>query len=357
MSADEEKEIDKEFRQNRWQFLALIIVYGELALLFLYSKTGFQPLRWICEVGLLLCIIPAIYAVWIIGSSILQWLKQAIEIRVTCNDRLFDKIDYIEKNRNSKTNLEIFAVLNYYYHESEEMQSLIEKGEIERLLTRQDYLQHKIYGEISQGVSVGMKFILWAIPTILSGKALAKVFDTFLANSSTVVVIISITVVIIGMIVFSLSKRGQLGIYSKEIIEYELELLKPIIRQMEDSMNIEQSGIGLRNMQQLVINTLKKEIGWIKLSSKKMEMAKQLRIIRNMKFEQPPSNMYMLRCFENNESFIYYKPIVTTDNYEDDYVIMSEIIEQHKKEIEKMYNKKIRSKNIISYCETDHHTG
>lgn len=36
-----------------------------------------------------------------------------------------------------------------------------------------------------------------------------------------------------------------------------------------------------------------------------------------------------------NESFIYYKPIVTTDNYKDDYVVMSEIIEQHKKEIEK----------------------
>ena len=75
-----------------------------------------------------------------------------------------------------------------------------------------------------------------------------------------------------------------------------------------------------------------------------------------MKFEQPPSSMYMLMHFENNESFIYYKPIVTTDNYKDDYVIMSEIIELHKKEIEKMYNK-IRSKNIISYCETDHHTG
>lgn len=97
MSADEEKEIDKEFRQNRWQFLAIIIAYGEFALIFLYSKTGFQPLEWICEIGLLLCIIPAIYAVWIIVSSILQWGKQAIEIRMTCNDRLFDKIDYIEK--------------------------------------------------------------------------------------------------------------------------------------------------------------------------------------------------------------------------------------------------------------------
>ena len=58
-----------------------------------------------------------------------------------------------------------------------------------------------------------------------------------------------------------------------------------------------------------------------------------------------------------NESFIYYKPTDSYPyNYKDDYVIMSEIIEQHKKEIEKMYNK-IRSKNIISYRETDHHTG
>lgn len=356
MSADEEKEIDKEFRQNRWQFLAIIIAYGEFALIFLYSKTGFQPLEWICEIGLLLCIIPAIYAVWIIVSSILQWGKQAIEIRMTCNDRLFDKIDYIEKNRNSKTNMEIFAVLNYYYHESDEMQSLIEKGEIERLLTRQDYLQHKIYSEISQSVSVGMNFIFWAIPVVLSGMGLEKVFDTFFTNITTKVVIVCIIVVVLGLIVFYFSKRGQLGIYSKEIIVYELELLKPIIRQMEDSMHIDQSGIGLRNMQQLVINTLKKKIGWIKISSKKKEMSKQLRIIRNMKFEQPPSSMYMLMHFENNESFIYYKPIVTTDNYKDDYVIMSEIIELHKKEIEKMYNK-IRSKNIISYCETDHHTG
>ena len=356
MSADEKKEIEKEFRQNRWQFLVIIIVYGEFALLFLYNKTGFQPLEWICEVGLLLCIIPAIYAVWIIVSSILKWVIQAKEIRKTCNDRLFDKIDYIEKNRNSKTNLEIFAVLNYYYHESDEMQSLIEKGEIERLLTRQDYLQHKIYSKMSQSVSVGMKFIFWAIPIVLSGMGLEKVFDTFFTNITTIVVIVCIIVVVLGMIAFSLSKRGQFGIYSKEINEYELELLKPIIRQLEDSMHIDQSGIGLRNMQQLVINTLKKKIGWIKISSKKMKMAKQLRIIRNMKFEQPPSNMYMLRCFENNESFIYYKPIVTTDNYKDDYVIMSEIIEQHKKEIEKMYNK-IRSENIISYCETDHRTG
>lgn len=57
-----------------------------------------------------------------------------------------------------------------------------------------------------------------------------------------------------------------------------------------------------------------------------------------------------------NESFIYYKLIVTPYNYKDDYVVMSEIIEQHKKEIEKMYNK-IRSKNIISYCKTDHRIG
>ena len=356
MSADEEKEIDKEFRQNRWQFVAIIIAYGELALLFLYRKTGFQPLIGICEVGLLLCIIPAIYAVWIIVSSILRWLIQAIEIRMTCNDRLFDKIDYIEKNRNSKTNLEIFAVLNYYYHESDEMQSLIEKGEMERLLTRQDYLQHKIYGEISQGVSEGKNFILWAIPVVLSGLGLEKMLDTFFTNITTKVVIGCIIVVVVGLIVFYFSKRGLFGIYSKEINEYELELLKPIIRQLEDSMHIDQSGIGLRNMQQLVINTLKKKIGWIKISSKKKEMSKQLRIIRNMKFEQPPSSMYMLIHFENNESFIYYKPIVTTDNYKDDYVIMSEIIEQHKKEIEKMYNK-IRSKDIISYCRTDHRTG
>ena len=57
-----------------------------------------------------------------------------------------------------------------------------------------------------------------------------------------------------------------------------------------------------------------------------------------------------------NESFIYYKPIVTPYNYKDVYVIMSEIIEQHRQEIEERYNK-IQIKNIISYRETDHHTG
>lgn len=356
MSADEEKEIDKEFRQNRWQFVAIIIAYGELALLFLYSKTKYEFLIWVCLCGLLACLFVAIYAFGFLTTNFWRQGRQAIKIRRTSNDRLFNKIDYIEKNRNNKTNFNVFSVINYYYFESEEMKSLVDNGEIERLLIRQDYLQHKLHRNTPQEVKFCWKFIMWVVPTIFSGSFLSDVVNIVSNNIDFKIFMVGIVLVVVNVIFVSLSQRGQLGIYFKEINEYELELLQSIIRQMENSMHIDQSGIGLFNMQQLVINTLKKKIGWIKISSKKKEMAKQLRIIRNMKFEQPPSSMYMLMHFENNESFIYYKPIVTPYNYKDDYVVMSEIIEQHKKEIEKMYNK-IRSKNIISYCKTDHHTG
>lgn len=100
MSADEEKEIDKEFRQNRWQFVAIIIAYGELALLFLYSKTKYEFLIWVCLCGLLACLFVAIYAFGFLTTNF--WRQGTISDKYLKKENRMVQ-DILKKEGNGKT--------------------------------------------------------------------------------------------------------------------------------------------------------------------------------------------------------------------------------------------------------------
>lgn len=243
--------------QRTEKFLLKILVFDFAVVLLSYSlvfvlKDNITEAHYQIIGFFSACVIAVSFLLMLVAAILrgIVLVKHGFHNLRKCDDKLFEDIDcYSVVSRADY--LSKIEIINYYYQENGEIDSLIRKQEIDRLYARKDFLsvRYNLFGDLTT------YFYSFAISIIASALCnSAELQDGWQVAINTIIIIIGFFVVIL----LKYAKRGQDGSLAYQIEKFELRLLEEKIKTLENELIISADGKKIIRTRQYAISTLQK---------------------------------------------------------------------------------------------------
>lgn len=194
-----------------------------------------------------------------------------------CDDELFSLIDQSKKCyiKNENFYRRQIKIINFYYQKDGKVDELVSNKQIERLFAREDFLlkQKNLYNDFATYFySLTISMIASAIYQILQNKSVGVV---------TIGIFIC-TFLFFAIAMLKYKDRGELGSYKYLVDEYEINLLKKKIAELQNSLIMADEDIRILQIKQSTINGLVKIGQKSNRKKQKKEIRKEISEIKKL---------------------------------------------------------------------------
>ena len=262
-----------------------------------------------CIIGFVVIFIVLALALVIIINTI-SVIKKGTQNIKRCGDPLFESIDRYKRgsSESSTSYIKQIKIINLYYKEGGKVDELINKGEIDRLFARVDFLniQNNLYDDLNSS------FHSFAI-SIIASILIEAINDNIII---TIIMLIVIACIFMMVIFSRYIDRGQVGTYRYMIDEYERKLLVEKITNFEKSIKVFEHDEEFIETNQTAINELQK-YRRNKKGNLKEKIARDIEIIENLNLcvedytKYHKTNIYI----NNNIGYLLYNEKGEENNY------------------------------------------
>lgn len=232
-----------------------------------------------------------------------------------CDDELFSLIDQSKKCyiKNENFYRRQIKIINFYYQKDGKVDELVSNKQIERLFAREDFLlkQKNLYNDFATYFySLTISMIASAIYQILQNKSVGVV---------TIGIFIC-TFLFFAIAMLKYKDRGELGSYKYLVDEYEINLLKKKIAELQNSLIMADEDIRILQIKQSTINGLVKIGQKSNRKKQKKEIRKEISEIKKLNLSIANQKVcYIQKIYINKESasLVYHEK---NNNKKDNYI-------------------------------------
>lgn len=232
-----------------------------------------------------------------------------------CDDEIFSLIDQSKKCyiKNENFYRRQIKIINFYYQKDGKVDELVSNKQIERLFAREDFLlkQKNLYNDFATYFySLTISMIASAIYQILQNKSVGVV---------TIGIFIC-TFLFFAIAMLKYKDRGELGSYKYLVDEYEINLLKKKIAELQNSLIMADEDIRILQIKQSTINGLVKIGQKSNRKKQKKEIRKEISEIKKLNLSIANQKAcYIQKIYINKESasLVYHEK---NNNKKDNYI-------------------------------------
>lgn len=347
-----------------WGIFAVFLI-GPFAMTLIIMFVKCIILKEAINIGIIF--LNSLFLVYMLNSVLLIVLIFGGAIKVTkrglyyirhCDIPFFEEIDryrYSSYNR-MEAHERAYRMINLYYKKNGKQKSRVmeyaEKKGLKDLYIRKDFLKKNI-NFTPLVITYVTGFIVGLIPSIIVDAT----------EQSTWSVLISMAVGLLMffcMIFWQYSSRGQMGSFDYEVAEYECKLLDEVIQTEKEKRVMSSEKEYLLNMQQSLIDALKdyKKTWKVKVNrTEKKKVEEDLKKVEELRLYDE-CNYAMIVKKEYCDCTIGYSDYRNEiESKCDDNRKLRELYNEYGQRCKLPELSQFKDVEIISCCETDHHTG
>lgn len=275
-----------------------------------------------------------------------------------CDIPFFEEIDryrYSSYNR-MEAHERAYRMINLYYKKNGKQKSRVmeyaeEKG-LKDLYIRKDFLEKNInFTPLMITYLTG--FIVGLIQSLFVDAVEQSIWSILISMAVGLIMFLC-------MIFWQYSSRGQMGSFDYEVAEYECKLLDEVIQAEKEKRVMSSEKENLINMQQVLIDAMRnyKKTWKVKLNrAEKKEVEDDLKIVEGLRLYDE-CNYAMIAKKEYRDCTIGYSDYRREiGKSSDDNCKLRKLYIKYNKRCELPELFQFKDVDIISCCETDHHTG